>query len=161
MDSSVPTSLRTACLRAAAALAALAAVCAAQAADLESRYGVLQALPAGTSAFSLVFEGRKLATIEAAQVSLLRVNPGGPQDHVVIESWKPALHCHKSYALLTIQPNGTTALSPPFGECTELQAASYLKDGVRIRLRAAEPPDARQPKMSSYIWSFGQLSRLE
>jgi hypothetical protein len=142
-----------------AALVATVVASATQAADLESRYGLVEALSISESTFTVTFEGKQLAMIEAAEVSLSRVTPNGKQEHIVIEKWKPGLNCHKSYVLLTITPDKKTSVSPSFGECTDLQAATYLKDGVRIKLRASYNSDAKHPKMISYTWVNGQLSK--
>lgn len=146
-------------LRVLALVAATVAAPAAQAAELASRHGLVQALPASESTFTVTFAGKPLATLEATQVSLSRVTPRGPQEHIVIESWKPGLHCHKAYVLLTIRPDRTSSVSPSFGECAEIQAASYLKDGVRVILRDSHPPGARHPRLLAYTWAGGQLSR--
>jgi hypothetical protein len=144
-----------------AVLVIVAVIANTQAAEVESRYGVVKALPisAGEKTLNLLFEDKQIAQLEAESVSLLRVTPNGEQEHIVIEKWMPGLHCHKTYMLLTITQEKKAAVSPPFGECMELAAATYLKNGVTRKLRASYNPDAMHPKYTSFTWANGQLHK--
>jgi len=143
-----------------AALVTVAVTTATQAVEIASRYGVVKALPVSASdnTFTLAFDGKRLAQIEAESVSLLRVTPHGKQEHIVLERWMPGLHCHKAYMLLTITQDKKATVSPSFGECMDLAAVTYLKDGVRIKLRASYDAGAKHPKITSFTWAHGQLS---
>jgi hypothetical protein len=128
------------------------------AAELATRYGVVKALPTNASTFTISFRKKQLATIEADDVSLLHVTASGRQEHIVIEQYKPGLHCRKSYRLLTIKPDKTASISPSFGDCTEIESALDLKNGVRIELRALGNPNAKHPTVSEVTWQNGHLS---
>ncbi|MDB5825674.1 MAG: hypothetical protein JWR21_4378 [Herminiimonas sp.] len=131
------------------------------AAELATRYGVVKALPTNASTFTISFGKKQLATIEADDVSLLHVTASGRQEHIVIEQYKPGLYCRKSYRLITIKPDKKASISPSFGDCTEIESAIDLKNGVRIQLRALGNPHAKHPMVSEVTWQNGHLSERQ
>jgi hypothetical protein len=127
--------------------------------NIGSRYGAIVTSPGKVEgSFIVSFEGKQIAVIEAESVSLNRVTPNGEAEYIVIEKWLPGLHCHTQYMVLTIHPDKRTQLSPSFGECMELQGATYLKQGVKVSLRSPSISGVKQHK-ARYIWSNGKLSQ--
>ncbi|MBW8306619.1 MAG: hypothetical protein K0M46_07240 [Thiobacillus sp.] len=132
----------------------------ASAESISSRYGTVATteVPNSEGAFAVSFENKILATIEAEDVSLIRVTPYGKDEHIIIQKGMPGLHCHYEFQLLTIKQDKKTKLSPSFGECMELKAATYLAQGVQIKL-VSPYIEGKKPRIDTYTWANEKLTK--
>jgi len=128
-----------------------------QAADsLQSRYGLLSAQPSVKSkSYSVFLADRRVAEAKADDIRLYRVTPHGASEHIVVEAWRPGLHCQYRYFILTIEKDLSVQRSPSFGECQRLQSASYHRNGALVILSSNGPP----PKTESFAWQGGRLTK--
>ena len=129
----------------------------ASATTVQTRYGKAETGPEGNS-FALSFDGMKVSTFEGLDVDLHHVTGNGSNEYLIVDNFLPGLHCRHQFSVLEISPAGMTALSKPFGKCTELEGAEYLADGVVVQTRSPSVEGKKKQKLGTYKWSKGILA---
>ena len=141
-------------------MACLMAAGACQATDntrLETRFGKVE-VRSSANATTIVHKGEVALTIAADDASLLRVSTTSGNELIIVQAWRPGLHCRHTFWLLDLADKAKPVASKAFGECMELAGAGFL-DGfpvVHLKTPFIDASEVAQ-SMASYQWRQGEV----
>ncbi len=140
-------------------MALLMSAGASKAADdaLVTRFGKLEARSTDSTT-TIVYKGEAVLKIAADNASMLRVSSTSGHEFVIVQAWRPGLHCHHTFWLLELADKAKPIASEAFGECMELDGAGWLDGAPVVHLKTPFIDASEVPRsLTSYQWRQGEL----
>jgi hypothetical protein len=127
-----------------------------------TRYGNVdtRTMRGDTDRSDIRFRGTPVTRVEG-DVSLYKLTSDARSDFVLADAWVPGLHCQHQFTLMEIRADGTTVVSPQFGDCKTLLGAR-MQDGQAV-VQLEKPYIEERPKqrrIHEFVFAGGRITEL-